>query len=424
MRHSWQEKMVSEIGEVVSGGTPSTQVEAFWNGEVNWITPTDLSKLNYPKIEGSKKKITKLGLSNSSANLIPAKSIVMSSRAPIGYFAIPSIEYSTNQGCKSIILNNDEDVIFHYYNFLFNVFTFKNRGEGTTFAEISKKAIEILKFQVPPLPQQKKIAQILSTCDTVLEHTEAAIAKYQALKQGMLHDLFTRGIDIQTGQLRPSYEEAPELYKETELGFVPVDWEVRDLLSITSLITDGAHFSPIPQEKGMPIGNVKDIKNGKIDYDNCTRILPQVFEELKRQNCSPKIDDVLLSKDGTIGRVVHFTDSIPIVLLSSIAIIRPNELAFPGYLATILKSEFFDKELYKLLSGSALKRITLRDIQKIKMPYPKEIEEQEIIANRIKSITDKIQTEQQTLAKYEQLKTGLMQDLLSGVVGVEGLIED
>jgi len=118
MRHSWQEKMVSEIGEVVSGGTPSTQVEAFWNGEVNWITPTDLSKLNYPKIEGSKKKITKLGLSNSSANLIPAKSIVMSSRAPIGYFAIPSIEYSTNQGCKSIILNNDEDVIFHYYNFL------------------------------------------------------------------------------------------------------------------------------------------------------------------------------------------------------------------------------------------------------------------------------------------------------------------
>jgi len=240
----------------------------------------------------------------------------------------------------------------------------------------------------------------------------------------MLHDLFTRGIDIQTGQLRPSYEEAPELYKETELGFVPVDWEVRDLLSITSLITDGAHFSPIPQEKGMPIGNVKDIKNGKIDYDNCTRILPQVFEELKRQNCSPKIDDVLLSKDGTIGRVVHFTDSIPIVLLSSIAIIRPNELAFPGYLATILKSEFFDKELYKLLSGSALKRITLRDIQKIKMPYPKEIEEQEIIANRIKSITDKIQTEQQTLAKYEQLKTGLMQDLLSGVVGVEGLIED
>ena len=239
----------------------------------------------------------------------------------------------------------------------------------------------------------------------------------------MLHDLFTRGIDLATRQLRASYKDAPDLYKETELGFVPKEWEVRELSSVTILITDGAHFSPVPQEKGLPIGNVKDIKNGKINYDNCTRILPKVFEELKRQNCSPKIDDVLLSKDGTIGRVVHFTDIRPIVLLSSVAIIRPNELVLSSYLANILKSEFFDKELYKLLSGSALKRITLRDIQKINMPYPKYIDEQKIIAFKLKSIDEKIHTEQQTLAKYGALKAGLMQDLLSGVVGVEGIIK-
>lgn len=156
MRDSWEEKMISEFADVVSGGTPSTQIESFWNGDINWITPTDLSKLNYPKIENSIKKITKLGLRNSSANLIPAESIVMSSRAPIGYFAVPSTQYTTNQGCKSIVVCNGQNVIFHYYNFLFNVFTFKNRGEGTTFAEISKKAIEILKFKNSTTTTTKK----------------------------------------------------------------------------------------------------------------------------------------------------------------------------------------------------------------------------------------------------------------------------
>jgi type I restriction enzyme S subunit len=234
----------------------------------------------------------------------------------------------------------------------------------------------------------------------------------------MMHDLFTRGVDVKTGKLRPKCQDAPELYKESELGMIPKDWEVYEIGKLTKLVTDGSHFSPIPQEKGMPIGNVKDMLDSTFNYDACTKINPEVFELLTRQNCSPKRGDVLLSKDGTVGKVIHFEDNQQIVLLSSIAIIRVNELIESTYLAWALRSEIFDKALYSLLSGSALKRITLKDIQKIKIPFSKSLEEQQFVASRLKTIENKLQTEQTALAKYQHLKAGLMQDLLTGKVEV------
>ena len=292
-------------------------------------------------------------------------------------------------------------------------------GIGGGVPKLALHRIEKLKLLLPNKRIQCKIAQILTTCDAVIEKTEAAIAKYQAIKQGTMHDLFTRGIDLKTGKLRPKYGDAPQLYKKSVLGWIPKEWEENILYELTKLITDGSHFSPVPQESGLPIGNVKDMTPSGFNYESCTKILPDVFSLLAKQNCAPQKGDVLLSKDGTIGRVIHFNDDMKIVLLSSIAILRVNELLFSGYLAWVLQSEYFDKELYKLLSGSALKRITLKDIQKIRISFPKSKDEQELIEKKLNTIDNKIQSEQSTLSKYRQIKAGLMQDLLSGKVEVE-----
>jgi type I restriction enzyme S subunit len=310
----------------------------------------------------------------------------------------------------------DTDFLFYFLiPFLEDI---HNKTTATTVKHLSTFDISNAVESFPPLPQQRKIAHILTTCDAVIEKTEAAIAKYQAIKQGMMHDLFTRGIDLSTGKLRPKQEDAPELYKESELGWIPKEWETDELINLTKLVTDGSHFSPVPQEKGLPIGNVKDMLDSTFNYGGCTKILPEVFDLLVRQNCSPKVGDVLLSKDGTIGKVIHFEDDIQIVVLSSIAIIRVNELIDSRYLAWTLKSEYFDKALFGLLSGSALKRITLRDIQKIKVPFSKSINEQQEISKRLNNIESKLQSEQSTRSKYRQIKAGLMQDLLSGKVEV------
>lgn len=296
-------------------------------------------------------------------------------------------------------------------------------ASGSTRYGLTISSIENICLSIPSLSRQRKIAKILSTCDSVIGKTEAAITKYQSIKQGMMHDLFTRGIGLNTGRIRAKYQDAPELYVESELGVIPKGWRADELKNLTSLITDGSHFSPKPQDKGLPIGNVKDMNPNGFNYESCTKILPEVFELLVKQNCSPKEFDVLLSKDGTIGRVIHFTDSKPIVLLSSIAILRVNEQISSRFLAQALQSEYFGKELYKLLSGSALKRITLKDIQKIRIPYSSSIEEQELIASKLEAINRQLQNEQAALAKYKQAKAGLMHDLLTGKVEVEAEAE-
>ncbi|MDZ7848133.1 MAG: restriction endonuclease subunit S [Owenweeksia sp.] len=280
MRTDWERETFGRNRDVISGGTPPTGIPEYWDGDIVWITPADLSKVKYPLIDSSNRRITQAGIQNSGATLIPRNSIVMSSRAPIGYFAVPQIEFTTNQGCKSIAFREGHDPIYHYYNFIHRVNRFKNRGEGTTFAEISKKVIEKLEFEFPPLPQQRKIARILSTCDAVIEKTEAAIAKYRALKQGLMHDLFTRGIDLNTGHLRPKYEEAPELYKparlsggESELGWIPKEWEVKNIQSYLQLLKSGLSRLLSQQHIGVPVMISGNIQDGKLGFERFTLLV-------------------------------------------------------------------------------------------------------------------------------------------------------
>ena len=300
-------------------------------------------------------------------------------------------------------------------NFFYYIVLYASEKIGNYGYDRHLKHLREYKAYYPTyIPTQRKIARILSKADAVIEKTQAAIAKYKAIKQGMLHDLFTRGIDSATNKLRPIYEDAPHLYKQSKLGWIPREWEVEKFKNICDLITDGSHFSPKPIEDGAIIANVKDIGEFGIDYESCTRISFEEFDFLKKQNCSPKIGDVLLSKDGTIGRVVLFNDFKEIVILSSIAILRTSLLVNSEYFYSFLKSEYFNKQMLVKTSGSALKRIVLRDINTFLLAYPQNKTEQKNISNRIIKIEKKLQTEQAYLRKLQQIKAGLMADFLSG----------
>ena len=286
---------------------------------------------------------------------------------------------------------------------------------------IGKADFKRIKIRYPSYKIQQKIAHILTTCDTVIEQTQSAIAKFKAIKQGLLHDLFTRGLDA-NGHLRPSCQDSPELYKESELGMIPKEWEVKIMDHLCDLITDGSHFSPKPLDVGEIIANVKDMDEFGINYEACTKISYKDFVTLKNQNCSPNKGDVLLSKDGTVGRVILFNDENSIVILSSIAILRPNNKLISEFLYGFLKSEYFNKQLLVKLSGSALKRIVLRDIKNLLVAFPMNQNEQRMMSERIIKIENKIQIEETLLQKYQSIKRGLMGDLLGGrkTVGDDG----
>lgn len=161
---------LGELGTVYSGGTPSTKKAEFWDGDIAWITPKDLAGYSKKKISKGERNITKAGLSGSSATLIPAGSVLMSSRAPIGYVAIANNELSTNQGFKSINCNKSICLNeYIYYWIKSNIEYIKSKANGSTFKEISGSSFKNLEIDVPDLEKQKKIVKILSALDQKIE---------------------------------------------------------------------------------------------------------------------------------------------------------------------------------------------------------------------------------------------------------------
>jgi len=191
----WVELPLEKLGEINSGGTPSTSEPKYWDGNISWISPVDLSRYTNKYISNGRKSITAYGLQKSSAKLLPQGTVLFSSRAPIGYVAIASNELCTNQGFKSVTPNSEVDSGFLYYALISNIDQADKLASGTTFKEISKAAFSKL---IIKLPQNKVLQKILvqeiesrlSICDKIEESIEQGLQQAEALRQSILKKAF------------------------------------------------------------------------------------------------------------------------------------------------------------------------------------------------------------------------------------------
>ncbi len=167
----WKECTIADLGNVIGGATPSTKKsENYENGSISWITPKDLSTFQGRFISRGERNITELGLNSCSTRLLPANTVLFSSRAPIGYVAIAAKEMCTNQGFKSVIPNDDTDYMFLYYLLKYNKSNIENMGSGTTFKEVSGNTMKSIKVSVPvEIEEQKRIGAVLSAIDDKIE---------------------------------------------------------------------------------------------------------------------------------------------------------------------------------------------------------------------------------------------------------------
>ena len=172
----WAWCRLGDIGEIIGGGTPSTSIEDYWNGEISWITPADLSNYSDKYIAQGKRNITQLGLDNSSAKLIPKGSILFSTRAPIGYVVIADRPLSTNQGFKSLFLSINMSEEFVYYFLLAEKERIKLLASGTTFQELSASAFSKILIPLPPLAEQHRIVQQIETFFASFDQIEKELA--------------------------------------------------------------------------------------------------------------------------------------------------------------------------------------------------------------------------------------------------------
>ena len=169
----WIKVKISDLGQVVGGATPSTKKEEYYNGDIVWITPKDLSDFKGRYISRGERNITKAGMESCSTQLLPKNTILFSSRAPIGYVAIAEKELCTNQGFKSVIPNENVDYLFLYYLLKYNKDKIESMGSGTTFKEVSGSTMRNIEVMIPESKDiQKKIATILDSIDSKIENNQ------------------------------------------------------------------------------------------------------------------------------------------------------------------------------------------------------------------------------------------------------------
>lgn len=301
---NWKVMKLSEVATIVGGGTPSSsKSEYFENGNIPWITPKDLSGYNKRYISKGERNITELGLKNSSAKLLPKNTVLLTSRAPIGYVAIASNEISTNQGFKSLVLNNGHIPEFFYYLLKNNVHILESRATGSTFKEISGKILKDTELSIPTPDIQQKIVDILSPLDDKIELNtqinqtleqiaqalfkswfvdfDPARAKVQALSEGMsLEQAELAAMQAISGktpeeltalsQTQPDrYAELAETAKAFPCEMVEVDgvevpkgWEVKRIDEIANIIKGKSYKSSELEKSKTALVTLKSFNRG------------------------------------------------------------------------------------------------------------------------------------------------------------------
>jgi len=193
----WEEKRINQIGKVVSGGTPASDDERYWGGNIAWVTPNEVTQIKRPYIGSTKRTLTKLGLKNSSAHLLPPNSIIVCTRATIGDCVINTIPMATNQGFKNIKPNSQHDEKYIYYSIIFNKKKLLRLGAGSTFLEVSRRDFEKMQLLGPiKLTEQIKISELLLEIDNHILLLDKRIEYYLQQKNGLMQKLFN-------GEIRP-----------------------------------------------------------------------------------------------------------------------------------------------------------------------------------------------------------------------------
>mgnify|MGYP004554886051 CR=1 FL=1 len=417
----WDVRMIQDVAEVVSGATPKTKVAEYWDGNIAWITPKDLSNHTERYIYRGDRMITDEGLKNSSAKLLPKGSVLFSSRAPIGYTAIAAQELCTNQGFKSMICNQqilDNNFMFYMMNYKKN--EIENIAGGSTFKEVSGKTVKEFKIPIPPLDEQKAIAKVLSDLAEKIETNNKINKKLEEMAQAIFKQWFV-DFEFPNEDGKPYKSSGGEM-SESEQGMIPKGWEYKKLDDVLNTIEAGNRPKGGAGNltEGIPsIGAENIIGLGKYDYSKEKFVTEDYFNSMKKGIVQSK--DVLLYKDGAqLGRKTMFMDGFPhekCCINSHVFILRSNNSISQSYLYFWLDQDYMTQNIINLNANSAQPGINQIQVKSLNILVPTKeiIEKFELTVN---SLLDKLFVNCKENTKLANIRDTLLPKLMSGEIRV------
>jgi len=333
--------------------------------------------------------------------------ILISVRAPVGDINIAPYKCCIGRGLAAIEGEETSNKFIYYYLKQFNP-KLQSYSQGSTFSSINKKVLETFFVNYPPLPEQKKIASILSSVDKSIEKTDEVIEETKELKKGLMQELLTKGI---------GHSE----FKDTILGKIPAKWDIKKLRDICNKVTDGTHDTPKEVNDGYPFITAKNITNGKLDFEDCGYVSEKDHKKIISRS-KPEKGDILFTHIGTIGQTVEVNVDFEFSI-KNVALFKPNnELIKSKYFKYSLQSNIVQGFIKRILQGGVQQYLGLTTLRGFNIPVPP-LEEQKKIASILSSVDAKLKKEEEYKAKLERLKKGLMQKLLTGEIRVNTEME-
>jgi type I restriction enzyme S subunit len=325
------------------------------------------------------------------AHLVNNKGLIIGRKGTVGKVYLSSQPFWCIDTAY-YILPDDSNYDFKFLYFLLQTLGLEELNEDSAVPGLNRDTAYQQRLLLPLLPEQKAIAAVLSSLDDKID----LLHRQNKTLEGMTVTLFRRWF----------VEEAQE------------DWEEVTLSDVTARITDGAHASPPTVEAGLPMASVKDMYQWGINTESCRQISQDDFDELVRTDCRPLKNDILIAKDGSyLKHVFVAEEDMDVVILSSIAILRPNGKYHPLLLATFLKLESTKEGLANIVTGAVIPRIVLKDFRKYKLLLPPQSLQDQAIAI-IQPIYEKCWENDRQIRTLEKLRDTLLPKLMSGEIRI------
>lgn len=385
----WEMVRLGDVCEIVSGTTPSTRNPELWDGNVKWIAPAEINDDSYFIFDTVKHISEKAGLKS-----MPAGTVLLSSRAPIGKVAIAGVEMCCNQGFKNLICS-DKIHNRYLYRYLKNKTDYLNSlGRGATFKEISKSIVEEVKIPLPSVEVQQQIADALDRASVLIEKRKAQIDKLDLLVKSQFIGMFGDPVTN------------------------PKGWEISNINDICNIIVDCPHSTPVylSENTGYICLRTSVLKNHRIDWNMIEYISKQQYIE-RTKRYIPQKNDIVYSREGAIlgiAAVINRDEKIALgqrMMLFSV----DTTLCDSTYLWFILNQRGVTRQVQDRIGGSASPHINVKDIKSFKIPLPP-LSLQTQFADFVQQVDFPKSLFQKSLEKLEQNYKSLMQKCFRGEV--------
>lgn len=390
---------------IKAGGTPHTQTPEYWeNGTIPFVKIEDITKCN-KHLETTITKITPQGLENSSAWLVPANSLLLSMYGSYGEVAINRVPVATNQAIIAIqVKNSVADLEFFYYCLTALHSRWHRQAQETTQKNLSAGIIRSLFIPLPPINEQKKIAEILSAVDAAIDKAAAVVTKTKELKKGLMRLLLIRGI-------------GHKKFKITKLGRIPEAWDLKTCEDLCDLITVGIVIQPaqLYVDSGVPCLRSLNILEDSISDDQMVFISSEANEAHSKSKL--REGDVVAVRTGYPGTSCVVPNKYDGANCVDLVVMRPSKGLAGTFLSRFINSPEGRRQVLKGQGGLAQQHFNVGEVCKMLIPVPS-LDEQQEISDALFAMDAVINKEAGIEKDLESLKKGLMITLLAGKIRV------